>query len=455
MKGKHQGFKSGRPPVRARRINWYPQSQHGCQEVQSDGPVGSRLTVRGTGDAPRSIAPFAMMPSKQSGLCGTRVGRLKRRVGEMAKRRTPKHSSPKGYDFGLSGLTALVASPQFIEELRNAEVIAWAYGWEHSTILQEDVPLISLGARKEDPLKRAFDEFYRWQQESHDDGVSLSFVFLDAGGYLMCISTHSESLSRRLGRSASPSDRLFVAPMFIKMFDTRDRWLDHFREYRRQRVIAPFHFGPSAVTLTGPQSIDRSTVRFLIGARTLLKFQVDIADETEAASKPGTMAWIALNVQRKERFKDQSPNRASVRETRERREELLKRHFPVTLERIRLFEPYRQMTALFEKAGVRRWQLQQAVCNLLLSKSLCDGVYHYATIRTGHLASHIAAALRERVEEADGKRIFTPGITSDNVSVQVRLDGAVLLKSQGVSVSPDNDLSRIQSALASRGLLDA
>ena len=417
--------------------------------------MGSRVTVRGTDDATRSVAPFAMMPSKQSGLCGTRAGRLKRRVGEMANRRTPKHSSPKGYDFGLSGLTALIASPQFIEELRNAEVIACAYGWEHSTILQEDVPLISLGARNEEPIKRAFDEFYRWQQESHDDGVGLSFVFMNAGGYLMCISTHSESLSRRLGRSASPRDRLFVAPMFIKMFDTRDRWLDHFREYRRQRVIAPFHFGPAAVTLTGPRSIDQTTVRRPLGARTLLKFLVEIADETEAASKPGTKAWMALNVHRKERLKDQSPPRASVRETRDRREELLNRHFPVTLERIRLFEPYRQMIALFENAGVRRWQLQQAICNLLLSKSLCDGAYHYATVRTGHLASRISAALRERVEEADGKPLFAPAMTSDNVSVQVCLDGAILLKAQGVSVSLDNDLSRIQSALASRGLLDA
>jgi hypothetical protein len=113
------------------------------------------------------------------------------------------------------------------------------------------------------------------------------------------------------------------------------------------------------------------------------------------------------------------------------------------------------MIALFENAGVRRWQLQQAICNLLLSKSLCDGAYHYATVRTGHLASRISAALRERVEEADGKPLFAPAMTSDNVSVQVCLDGAILLKAQGVSVSLDNDLSRIQSALASRGLLDA
>lgn len=399
-----------------------------------------------------------MMPSKQSELCGTRVRRFKRRVGEMAKPRTPKHSSPKGYDFGLSGLTALVASPQFMEELRNAEVIACAYGWEYSTALQQDLPLISLGATNESPIKRAFDEFYRWQEESHDDAVSLSFVFLNAGGYLVCISAHSESLSRRLGRSASPSDRLFVAPMFIKQFDTRDRWLDHFREYRRQRVIAPFHFGPVVVTSTGARSIDQSAVRRPSGARVLLKFQVDIADEAEAASKPGTKAWIALNVFRKERLKEQSLPQGSVRETRDRREESLKRHFSVTLERIRLFEPYRQMIALFENAGVRRWQLQQAICNLLLSKSLCDGAYHYATVRTGHLAARVAAALRERVEEADGKPLFAPAITSETVSVQVCLDAATLLKSQGVkgvSVSLDNDLSRIQSALASRGLLDA
>jgi hypothetical protein len=84
-------------------------------------------------------------------------------IEEQQMAQESKRASPKGYDLGTAGLTALVASPQFVQDLREAEVVACSYGWETSSELGHRLPLISLGAVHEEPLRRAFVEFRRWQ----------------------------------------------------------------------------------------------------------------------------------------------------------------------------------------------------------------------------------------------------------------------------------------------------
>lgn len=177
---------------------------------------------------------------------------------------------PKGYDFGKSGLAMLVASANFVEYLREAEVVACAYGWNRSSALGHVLPFVSLGAIHEEPLKRAFGEFKRWQEESQTDPVDLTFVLLREGGYLLGISSRSESISRRLGHTSLARERLLVGATYIKKFDTRDPWLQKFREYQEQRIIAPFLFGACVVSLTAARVIDQTQLREASGAEDIL-----------------------------------------------------------------------------------------------------------------------------------------------------------------------------------------
>lgn len=367
--------------------------------------------------------------------------------------RKSKRLGPKGYEFGTSGLTLLLASPKFIEDLREAQVVACSYGWDNSPDLGHALPLISLGGIHEQPLTRAFGEFTRWQKESQSQALDLTFVFLAHGGYLLSIGNRHESIARRLGRNSLAHGRLLCGATYIKQFDTRHPWLEQFREYHRQRLIAPFLFGACVVTSADLHTIEPHQVRRATGTQPLLSFQVEIADEREAEAGEGTAPWLALHVYRRDIPGGQKPPPFGPRDVFVRRAESLNRHFPVTLERVRTLEPYHALALDLEHRGIRRWQVEQAFCNLVLSASLCGGVFHYVPVRTGRLDRRISKALIERFEEADSKDLFKRTPLADVILRQVELDANALLRAHGADAGGAN-LPAVQRLLAEKRLLD-
>ena len=138
---------------------------------------------------------------------------------------------------------------------------------------------------------------------------------------------------------------------------------------------------------------------------------------------------------------------------RRRRSDTLEKNFPVTLERLRHFGSHRDIITAMESAGVHRWQIEQAICNLTLSFSSCNGVLHYTTVQKGHLVRHVTEALTRRFEEADGIDPLDKHLDERSLRLQIALDAAALLNQSG-HTSSESDPGRLQRLLARFGFLE-
>jgi hypothetical protein len=112
---------------------------------------------------------------------------------------------------------------------------------------------------------------------------------------------------------------------------------------------------------------------------------------------------------------------------------------------------YSELVISIQKQGVKAWQFEQAICNLLLSTALCGRLF-YRTLPPETLTAQIAQALRTREENSE-----TPEPTQfviHDVLNQVRLDGIQLLGAAG-RLSPHScSLNTIQKQLAYLKLLE-
>ena len=99
--------------------------------------------------------------------------------------------------------------------------------------------------------------------------------------------------------------------------------------------------------------------------------------------------------------------------------------------------------------GVRPWQIEQALCNLVLSAEMGRGA-HYIGLSARKAESGIIQAIRSRYELADGGDI--PTFSIEDVSTQVVADGNALL--QYLKKKRCKDLAGIQAALQSVSALE-
>lgn len=357
-------------------------------------------------------------------------------------------------------MVLMVGSPDFMSALSGAGIFGCSYGEVYSEALHTTVPSVGLVGSNEERLTEAFREFQRWTAESQTEAVDLSFVFLNAGGYLMGISPRQEALRRALGSADPVRDAIFVSGTWIKKFDTAISG-EGFRKYHEGRLIAPFTLSaashpPSMSALNA----DINLVKPVPEAPDILKFRATFATETNAEEH--TQAGMILRVHRanqqntdgsRAKIDRNAPSRSNAPADYFRRRALsLRRHFPVTIERIRKLQAHREVILALEVVGIRTWQCEQAICNLLLSASMCNGVFHYSPIRQGHLGNRISEALLNRFEEANGTVTFE-SITPAIVQAQVVLDASSLLAENGAT--PKNlELDHLQQLLAQRKLLD-
>ena len=127
---------------------------------------------------------------------------------------------------------------------------------------------------------------------------------------------------------------------FNKKFDTRHQALQRFRESRRQLLINPFLLG-GATLPSRPDTVLRvDEIRPISNVESLLKFEATFSDEETL--EPGSYQHSILAIAQKP-MTAESKKRGYYppRDPREQasffrhRMDMLKRHFPVTLERLR------------------------------------------------------------------------------------------------------------------------
>ena len=182
----------------------------------------------------------------------------------------------------------------------------------------------------------------------------------------------------------------------------------------------------------------------------LLKFEITLVDEDEAM--PRSMAWNVLRAasgDKPESLKS-PPAKPEPDVIAKQRVKTLAQHFPVTLERIRRSSSVRSLMDDLAKNGIKPWQIEQAVCNLVLSVEMGRGA-HFGGLSARKAEIGIVQEIRSRYELADGGNL--PTFSVEEVRTQVLADGNALLRKLGKKRFAD--LAGLQTALRTVSALEA
>jgi hypothetical protein len=343
-----------------------------------------------------------------------------------------------------------VSSLDFPRHLTAASVDAVGYGWAYSSIVNRPVPSIALVAQDGNELAKAFEMFGSWAKATDSDSVELTFVFRKAGGYVLAISAEPTRLQERCLRFNRTHRPVTFGATWLKPIDTVNPFLLQFRKYR-SAAIAPFLFDGVAYgkprAIVGPPSSPNFNP--ISGLSPLLKFEATFVDEESAT--PDSLAWFALNSGSRPIPKSVSkPPKPQPREIARRRVEMLSCHFPVTLERMRKSQDARNLIRRAAEEGVRAWQVEQALCNIALSRGF-GGESAFAGLSDRKAEEAFDSALNSRFELASGENA-SAAVTEEELRQQVIADGRALLNFLKQD-SADN-LSAIQAALRSTESLE-
>ena len=363
--------------------------------------------------------------------------------------RTGRRRRANGFDYAGLPRVAAISSPEFPSHLHSARVDGVAYGVVWSTVLNENIPCISLVAQDGDALTKAFEELNAWSRLTDPDSVELTFVFLRDGGYVLGITPEHSRLTRRCLGFRRAHQVLVLTAMWFKRMDSIHPALHEFREYS-SRSVAPFSFG--GCTYVGPRSALTPTSppdTVPISSAPLLKFEVTFVEEDDA--EPNSIGWVAIHAQSEQNTRPQTrPPKLEREEQARTRRRALACHFPVTLERLYRRGDVSALMRHFAATDVRPWQIEQALCNLVLSHETGNGP-HFENIDARNVIDHVTQAMECRLEIADGGTI--PQFTVNQVQAQIIADGNALLRYLKKKRRPN--LSAVLGALASASLLDA
>lgn len=366
----------------------------------------------------------------------------RRHAAKQAKKGRPE----RGFDFGISRRAVLVSGVDVVSELFAATVQGCGYGTIRHPELGE-IPEISLAAVHGEPLKRALSALSAWDSAEGDDGFDLEIVFLDDGGYLLGLAPNAAVIRNKMRGSDRLSEPIVSGPMFIKGMTTRQPFLSSFREYIETSVVAPFMF-------SGLQWSHPSTApQVIAGMPRILKFRARFTDEggaTEgsfAEAMLGVYGGAARKLIRKGRnFMRSAP--VDLAAVSSRREDQIRRHFPVTYWRLLDANTVADFRARHVSLPISVSQVVQAFVNLALSHEIC-GAFHYRGISRKDLPQVIHAWIGNRFEQAD----LAPAPTFDDEVVlrQIILDGVSLLEEVGEKPKKPSSVELLE-ALNRKGL---
>ena len=377
----------------------------------------------------------------------------RKKRGSRADPSAPASGAQRGFDYGVSVRHAALSPFELSKNLRDAEVIGVLYGLSYSTDLEQQLPTISLVGRREQPLREAFQVFSRWAESSNGDAVDLTFVLLNKGGYKLCVGPEPKALFQRVLRYDAVVSPLSLPIIWIKHIDTASPALLDLRHHL-ERGIRPFIF--DAVVYMGLALPNLPALPELIHpiehGKQILKFDVRFVDE--GSEKGSDWEQIAFaKGKRKSRTKVAgdipTPPRSLIWKARAGR---LKTLFPVTLFRGSTTASCQAAFRVAADAGLVPWQIDQAFCNLHVSREIGQERSHFEGIPDNDWPNTLVQRLQTRFELADGAWDGAPWLTGEALAHQAMLDGHMLLAEYRI-VGVDRTLVGTQAALKEGGLL--
>ncbi|MCH7574670.1 MAG: hypothetical protein IIA59_06030 [Candidatus Marinimicrobia bacterium] len=370
------------------------------------------------------------------------MSRKKARKKKKARRRVSTRKShtgqgePKGFDFGCLPFAMAAGVYDFPDKLREASIVSVAYGFGLSSELDQMVPTISLIAENGEPLSKAFETFNSWSDVTDPDSLELTIIFRNNGGYLLALSPEYSRLARRCLGFDRTHRLAYLGQTWCKPIDTLQLHLIRIRDYSTQ-PIAPFLF--DGATVVGSRLITEissgNEIQPIDGLKPLLKFEVTFVDEEKV--EPGTPAWTALEITSSQSSSSENDAPLPIPENiASQRVKTLRSHFPVTLERLRRSNEVSNLISELAKDGIAIWQIEQAICNLILSQMI-TGQFHYQGIASDDLDEPILEALDARYEVGDASTL--PELDIEIMRRQILFDSNALLRYGGNKEAKDLD----------------
>jgi hypothetical protein len=342
-----------------------------------------------------------------------------------------------------------IGSLDFPKHLSSASVDAVVYGEAYSAVVNRTVPAISLVAQDATELARAFEMFNAWSKVTDPDSVEIDFVFRKAGGYVLAISPEPSRLQQRCLGFDRAHRPVALGATWLKSIDSVSPLLLQIRKYCAA-TIAPLLF--DGVVYINPRAALRASslpiLRAVPGLTPLLKFDVAFIDED--AVTPGTVGWVALNATGRTTVKTVTePPKPRPVDIARQRITALSCHFPVTLERMQQSRTIPDLMRRLIAEGVRDWQVEQAICNIVLRRDM-ERNTSYVALKGRKAEDAVYNALRDRYELADGQDV--PMVAEEEIREQIVADGLALL--DFLKKQSAHDLASIQAALQSISALE-
>ncbi|RVA55367.1 hypothetical protein EN933_08480 [Mesorhizobium sp. M7A.F.Ca.US.001.01.1.1] len=360
---------------------------------------------------------------------------------------------PKGFDFGTPALYVRTFDPEWINHLTKSGVVGCAYGWANAPSLRARIPTLSLVVRDEVLAKKAFDEFAKWAEHSDDDAVELTIVFLNSGGYLLGLSPEP---SRRSARTIVPAlfDPLVMFEAWIKTLDTTSAPVRDLETYSKG-LVAPIML--DAVSLPPGVTQLSTAVSFkpVAEIKPFLKFSSTFVSED--SKDISLAAEMILETHRNRGTPRRAPSMgrknpfSKSKHWVQKRRAVLREMFPISLFRARNSGLVSKVEEKLSRHKLSGWQIEQAICNLVLSERIGNKRKHYENLEHRKLLDAIVAVAPTYVEDADGADTMA-AITADDVVSQLRLDVAYLIDFLGEQMR-DTRLGAQLAVLKRRGYL--
>ena len=368
-----------------------------------------------------------------------------------ARRFGGRNLSGLGFDYGVGIRAAAVGSMEFHKNLMDAEIVAVAYGHDYSQALKSRLPAITLVGRNEEPLRGAFEEFSNWAEWTDADAIEVTMVFMKDGGYRLCINPEVDALYKRALKYDTVFNPLALQVIWIKVINSTSQPLIDLRKFLSGGIIRPFLL--RGAHYTGILQENRPPTPELLEPiahnEELLKFEIKFVDE--GSKKDLHWQRIALGSRRVERatvVEDRTIPKSMVWT---RRKEAIKRLFPVTLWRSNSCESSVVLKHGAEERGLHGWQIEQAICNLVLSREIADGNFHFQGCKRRDWPEQLWSALTSRFEVSGVDKEGFEQLTVEAIVRQAILDAKILLKEYGEKRVP-NKVERVQYLLRKHSL---
>ncbi|NEI74319.1 hypothetical protein GR212_32710 [Rhizobium lusitanum] len=334
-----------------------------------------------------------------------------------------------GFDWGWPAFELVVANTELTRRLVAGGFSGCGYG----IIPPDGPPFLSLFGDNLPGMKSALALMKEWTSMSGPNAIRIEIAY-DGPGYVLAISQQIELLRWRLSGIDTVRQPLIMATSHIKRIDSRHPNLDLLADYAQQPV-APLWLVvdelPRSVTRAGGSRTYAFTPQwdnaiFLPGIdiyRQLGDRPADTMARTDAEFESRTKAGISANW-------PPEPERgpASVAAARERR---LAASMPKTLHVLRNTNRGASLLLRGQVLGWAKWQVEQAICNLRSVDFLA-----YQPSSVGKRLAMIEA-VRNQVLEPASMDVDLASITSDQLSTQIALDTAYLLR----RLEPDREIA--------------